>query len=256
VPALDSEDHVRVVVHNDRCRFGVTEGEETKMTAEDDTIRPFQVGFAEAEVTELRRRVSATRWPERETVGDDSQGVRLALMQDLAAYWGSGYDWRKSGLEDEYRLSADKPRLIYMKKTARREPRLKSFLEAIEAEGVVSYRHFEDADELASLVADDLALLLTERFVSPPTPRRAPPGSWLGHRQDQTTPASKSWISIEGAMAIRPFNRFGRFLHPEVADRRSREWEPNKRWQPARGDLGSHPVAGAGRQATPGAPGT
>jgi pimeloyl-ACP methyl ester carboxylesterase len=83
------------VVHNDRCRFGVAEGEETKMTAEDDTIRPFQVGFAEAEVTELRRRVSATRWPERETVGDDSQGVRLALMQDLAAYWGSGYDWRK-----------------------------------------------------------------------------------------------------------------------------------------------------------------
>jgi pimeloyl-ACP methyl ester carboxylesterase len=83
------------VVRNDRCRFGVAEGEETKMTAEDDTIRPFQVGFAETEVTELRRRVSATRWPERETVGDDSQGVRLALMQDLAAYWGSGYDWRK-----------------------------------------------------------------------------------------------------------------------------------------------------------------
>ena len=65
------------------------------MTAEGDAIRPFRVGFAEAELTELRRRVSATRWPERETVGDDSQGVRLALMQDLAAYWGSGYDWRK-----------------------------------------------------------------------------------------------------------------------------------------------------------------
>jgi pimeloyl-ACP methyl ester carboxylesterase len=83
------------VARNHRCRLGLAEGEETKMTAEDDTIRPFQVGFAEAEVTELRRRVSATRWPERETVGDDSQGVRLALMQDLAAYWGSGYDWRK-----------------------------------------------------------------------------------------------------------------------------------------------------------------
>ncbi len=65
------------------------------MTAQDNTIRPFQVSFPEAEVTELRRRVNATRWPERETVTDDSQGVRLALMQDLAAYWGTGYDWRK-----------------------------------------------------------------------------------------------------------------------------------------------------------------
>jgi len=80
-----------------------------------------------------------------------------------------------SGLEDEYRLSADKPRLIYTKKAARREPRLTTFLEAIQAEGVVSYRHFKDADELASLVADDLALLLTERFVSSPAPPPAAP---------------------------------------------------------------------------------
>jgi len=65
------------------------------MTAQDDAIRPFRVGFAEGELAELRRRVNATRWPERETVSDDSQGVRLALMQDLAAYWGDGYDWRK-----------------------------------------------------------------------------------------------------------------------------------------------------------------
>src|SRR5215472_8473052 len=65
------------------------------MPAEDDSIHPFQVGFPEAELTELRRRVNATRWPERETVIDDSQGVRLAMMQDLAAYWATGYDWRK-----------------------------------------------------------------------------------------------------------------------------------------------------------------
>ena len=70
-------------------------GEEKKMTAEDTIIRPFRVGFPEAELTELRRRVNATRWPDRETVTDDSQGVRLAMMQDLARYWGSGYDWRK-----------------------------------------------------------------------------------------------------------------------------------------------------------------
>ena len=54
------------------------------MPAQGNTIRPFQVGFPEAELTELRRRVNATRWPERETVTDDSQGVRLTMMQDLA----------------------------------------------------------------------------------------------------------------------------------------------------------------------------
>jgi hypothetical protein len=65
------------------------------MTAGDTIIRPFQVGFPEAELTELRRRVNATRWPERETVTNDSQGVRLAMIQDLARYWGGGYDWHK-----------------------------------------------------------------------------------------------------------------------------------------------------------------
>ena len=65
-------------------------------TSSDKTaIRPFQVGFPEAELTELRRRVNATRWPDRETVTDDSQGVRLAMMQDLARYWGTDYDWHK-----------------------------------------------------------------------------------------------------------------------------------------------------------------
>ena len=58
-------------------------------------IRSFRVEFPEAELTELRRRINATRWPERETVTDDSQGVRLATMQELARYWATGYDWRK-----------------------------------------------------------------------------------------------------------------------------------------------------------------
>jgi pimeloyl-ACP methyl ester carboxylesterase len=72
------------------------------MPAKDDAVRPFQVGFPEAELAELRRRVNATRWPERETVTDDSQGVRLAMMQDLARYWGTDYDWRRC----EAKLSA------------------------------------------------------------------------------------------------------------------------------------------------------
>jgi pimeloyl-ACP methyl ester carboxylesterase len=60
-----------------------------------DAIRPFNVNFPEGELTELRRRINATRWPERETVTDASQGVQLATIQALAQYWGAGYDWRK-----------------------------------------------------------------------------------------------------------------------------------------------------------------
>ena len=65
------------------------------MPAEDHIIRSFQVGFPDAELTELRRRVKATRWPERETVTDGSQGVPLAMMQELARYWATEYDWRQ-----------------------------------------------------------------------------------------------------------------------------------------------------------------
>jgi Epoxide hydrolase N terminus len=61
-----------------------------KMPADDNSIRPFQVSFPEGELAELRRRINATRWPERETVADDSQGARLAMMQELAAHWGAG----------------------------------------------------------------------------------------------------------------------------------------------------------------------
>jgi pimeloyl-ACP methyl ester carboxylesterase len=60
-----------------------------------DTIRPFKVDVPEAELVELRRRINATRWPERETVTDESQGVPLAMVQELARYWGKDYDWRK-----------------------------------------------------------------------------------------------------------------------------------------------------------------
>ena len=65
-------------------------------TGSDNTaIRPFQVNFPDAELTELRRRINATRWPERETVADASQGVQLATIKKLARYWGTEYDWRK-----------------------------------------------------------------------------------------------------------------------------------------------------------------
>jgi pimeloyl-ACP methyl ester carboxylesterase len=58
-------------------------------------IRPFHYKAPEAELTELRRRINNTRWPERETVADATQGVQLATTQALARYWASEYDWRK-----------------------------------------------------------------------------------------------------------------------------------------------------------------
>ena len=60
-----------------------------------DAIRPFHVDIPESALVDLRQRVLATRWPERETVSDQSQGVQLATMKELARYWGKEYDWRK-----------------------------------------------------------------------------------------------------------------------------------------------------------------
>jgi hypothetical protein len=63
--------------------------------ADTTAIRPFHIEVPQAEIDELRRRVQATRWPERETVSDQSQGVQLATMQELVRYWGTEYDFRR-----------------------------------------------------------------------------------------------------------------------------------------------------------------
>src|SRR5262245_15992581 len=63
--------------------------------AEGNAIRPFRINVPEAELVDLRRRIAATRWPEKETVPDQSQGVQLATTRELARYWATGYDWRK-----------------------------------------------------------------------------------------------------------------------------------------------------------------
>jgi len=68
----------------------------TKSTITSNSVRPFQVEIPEAAVADLRQRVLATRWPQRETVTDQSQGVRLDQIQALVEYWGTGYDWRKA----------------------------------------------------------------------------------------------------------------------------------------------------------------
>ncbi|PYN38615.1 MAG: multidrug MFS transporter [Candidatus Rokuibacteriota bacterium] len=74
----------------------------SNQSADKNAIRPFHVNVPEAELTELRRRIAATRWPEKETVSDTSQGVPLAALQDLARYWATDYDWRRC----EARLNA------------------------------------------------------------------------------------------------------------------------------------------------------
>src|SRR5262245_66546678 len=61
-----------------------------------DSVRPFSVNFPEEALIDLRRRLAATRLPERENVADTSQGVQLATMQSLVRYWSTDYDWRKT----------------------------------------------------------------------------------------------------------------------------------------------------------------
>jgi pimeloyl-ACP methyl ester carboxylesterase len=66
-----------------------------RAASDDGSIRPFAFTASQEELTELRRRIAATRWPEKETVADQSQGVPLGMMRDLARHWATDYDWRK-----------------------------------------------------------------------------------------------------------------------------------------------------------------
>src|SRR4051794_4340872 len=68
---------------------------EVETGSEQAEIRPFQCKTTDADLADLRRRINATKWPERETVNDETQGVQLATTQKLARYWGTEYDWRK-----------------------------------------------------------------------------------------------------------------------------------------------------------------
>jgi predicted ATPase len=115
----------------------------------------------------------------------------LAQSEVFVGIYSQQYGWvapgeEVSGLEDEYVLSAGMPKLIYVKVAAEREPRLVALLDRVKADDWASYKPFEDPDELTELLADDLAVLLTERFdqsgpstslelrlARPPTPQTA-----------------------------------------------------------------------------------
>jgi pimeloyl-ACP methyl ester carboxylesterase len=64
--------------------------------ADPQAIQPFHVNVADKDLTDLRNRIAATRWPDKETVSDRSQGAQLAQLQELVSYWGTDYDWRKA----------------------------------------------------------------------------------------------------------------------------------------------------------------
>ena len=77
-------------------------GKSMEQTPDKNAIRPFHVSVPDFALTDLRRRINSTRWPDRETVDDESQGTPLATIQKLAHYWATDYDWRKC----EARLNA------------------------------------------------------------------------------------------------------------------------------------------------------
>ncbi|MGO7565962.1 epoxide hydrolase N-terminal domain-containing protein, partial [Rhizobium johnstonii] len=64
-----------------------------------ETIRPFQIHFPQSQLDDLRKRIAETRWPDKETLSDVSQGIQLSRVHDLVRYWCTDYDWRKAEAE-------------------------------------------------------------------------------------------------------------------------------------------------------------
>src|SRR5437763_755949 len=166
-----------------------------------DELAPERVAAREA-ITQLRLtpvlfESGARPYPPREL-------YRAYLAQSdifIGLYW-QRYGWvapamQVSGLEDEYQLSSGKPKLIYIKTPApEREPRLQALLDRIRSEDAASYQKFATPEELRERIANDLALLLTERFTSPVetpvAPRPAPlplPRSRLIDREQELAQA-------------------------------------------------------------------
>src|SRR5262249_35807628 len=89
-PISGDQGGVRSAAHMPHARA------KTEASAGGDAIKPFRVHFSDEALTDLKRRVLATRWPEQETVADQSQGVPLAMIRELTHYWATDYDWRKA----------------------------------------------------------------------------------------------------------------------------------------------------------------
>jgi predicted ATPase len=161
-----------------------------ELAAERDAAR---TAITQLRLTPIMFELGARPHPPREL-------YRAYLAQSevfVGIYWQQ-YGWvapgeEVSGLEDEYLLSGDRPKLIYIKAAADRQTRLGEMLARVEADDRASYKHFGTAEDLADLLADDLAVLLTERFARagpaaapgrPPAPLPAPPTPIVG-REDE-----------------------------------------------------------------------
>ncbi len=156
-----------------------TVGSGDRISTPDQRLRVF-VSSSLAELADDRRaaRTAITRLhlsPVMFEVGarshPASEVYRAYLRQSdiFVGIYGHSYGWvapqqTVSGLEDEYLRSGDRPKLIYVKTGREREPRLQDLLDRIRADDGASYKHFDDAEDLVELLADDLAVLLTERF--------------------------------------------------------------------------------------------
>src|SRR6266852_4823115 len=81
---------------NEMTMTGTVPQPATQAPVASEALRPFHAEVPQADLDDLRRRIAATRWPDKETVADQSQGAQLAKLQELVRYWGSGYDWRKA----------------------------------------------------------------------------------------------------------------------------------------------------------------
>ena len=90
VGVVDAAAHEKITLRHLGGKAGVV----TKPISGDE-IRSFKINVSEEEIVDLRRRIKATRWPDKETVPDRSQGVQLAVLQELVRYWGTDYNWRK-----------------------------------------------------------------------------------------------------------------------------------------------------------------
>ncbi len=99
VPALGAQE---TITEKETKMTIATAQIDTEQSTASDAIRPFRVNVSEEALTDLRRRLAATRWPTKELVGDRSQGVQLATLKELVRYWATDYDWRKA----EARLNA------------------------------------------------------------------------------------------------------------------------------------------------------
>ncbi|WP_227013947.1 epoxide hydrolase family protein [Paenibacillus psychroresistens] len=94
-PKKNSQENQQVKQQVNPQKSNIYQMENKDQPTDKKAIRPFHVNIPEAELTELRNRIKATRWPEKEPVSDQSHGVQLATIQSLAKYWANDYDWRK-----------------------------------------------------------------------------------------------------------------------------------------------------------------